>query len=93
MPEDLTKELALSALSYLNSAIKLNQLANQMIGFDEVRRITNLERSTIRNYSRIGKIPCHKSEKGRLYFLRDEIIKWQENRKQLIPQSEGGVHV
>lgn len=69
---------------------KFDKQRKEVLNLDEVAEFTSLKKSYIYKLNSEGKIPCYSySDKGKLYFKRNEILEWMTKTKRFYKDDIG----
>lgn len=52
---------------------------DEILNFKQVKKLLGVSSSFLYKCTSQGKIPCYRPTKGKLFFKKDEILKWINN--------------
>lgn len=51
----------------------------EVLNFKEVQQLLGVSKSFLYKCTSLGKIPCYRPTKGKLFFKKDEVLDWLKN--------------
>ena len=57
----------------------MNVNQSEILNFKQVKKLLGVSTSFLYKCTSQGKIPCYRPTKGKLYFKKDEVLKWINN--------------
>lgn len=52
---------------------------SEILNFKQVKKLLGVSSSFLYKCTSQGKIPCYRPTKGKLFFKKDEVLKWINN--------------
>jgi excisionase family DNA binding protein len=57
----------------------MNVNQSEILNFKQVKKLLGVSTSFLYKCTSQGKIPCYRPTKGKLFFKKDEVLKWINN--------------
>ncbi len=57
----------------------MNVNQSEILNFKQVKKLLGVSSSFLYKCTSQGKIPCYRPTKGKLFFKKDEVLKWINN--------------